>query len=97
MSRLLSFFKSDGYKHARFSLDGKTRFEEYTHGMYGANAVAAFALANSTPEHKELAKEQLQRLWDSKPPSGKYRYYDGMVYYLSWLHVAGSFALNFKH
>ena len=96
MSRLLSFFKSDGYKHARFSLDGKTRFEEYTHGMYGANAVAAFALANSTPEHKELAKEQLERLWNSQPPTGKYRYYDGMVYYLSWLHVAGCFSLEFK-
>ena len=96
MSRLLSFFKSDDYKHARFSLDGKKRFDEYTHGMLGANAVAAFALAKSTPEHKELAKEQLQRLWDSKPPTGKYRYYDGMVYYLSWLHVSGYFSLNFK-
>ena len=96
MSRLLSFFKSDNYKHARFSLDGKKRFDNYTHGMLGANAVAAFALAKSSAEHKELAKEQLQRLWDSQPPTGKYRYYDGMVYYLSWLHVAGSFSLDFK-
>ena len=96
MSRLLSFFKSDNYKHARFSLDGKKRFDEYTHGMLGANAVAAFALAKSTPEHKELAKEQLQRLWDSKPPTGKYRYYDGMGYHLSWLHVSGYLSRNFK-
>ena len=77
-------------------IDGKKRFDNYTHGMLGANAVATFALAKSSAEHKELAKEQLQRLWDSQPPTGKYRYYDGMVYYLSWLHVAGSFSLDFK-
>ena len=64
--------------------------------MIGANDVAVFALAKSTPENKELAKEQLERLWNSQPPTGKYRYYDGMVYYLSWLHVAGSFSLDFK-
>lgn len=95
MARLLSFFKSDGYKHARFSLDGKKRMDSYTQGMLGANAVAAFALANSTQENRQLAKEQLERLWNSQPPTGKYRYYDGMVYYLSWLHVSGSFSLHF--
>ena len=95
MSRLLNFFRNDGYKHARFSLDGKKRMDGYTHGMLGANAVAAFALAKSSPENIKLAKEQLERLWNSQPPTGKYRYYDGMVYYLSWLHVAGCFKLDF--
>ena len=62
-------------------------------GMAGANAVAAFALAHSTPEHQCLAREIVQRLWDAEPPTGKYRYYEGMVYFLSMLHVSGKFEL----
>ena len=93
MARLLNTFKADGYKHGHFPLDGKQAFGDYSRGMAGANAVAAFALAHSTPEHKQLATEIVQRLWDAEPPTGKYRYYEGMVYFLSMLHVSGNFKL----
>ena len=93
MARLLATFKADGYKHAHFTLDGKKAFGDYSRGMAGANAVAAFALAHSTPEHQCLAREIVQRLWDAEPPTGKYRYYEGMVYFLSMLHVSGKFEL----
>lgn len=64
--------------------------------MAGANAVGAVALADSdSPEHRELAREYVQRLWDAQPPTGKFRYYEGLVYFLSMLHVSGHFALNF--
>ncbi len=96
MARLLTFFRNDGFRHAHFALDGSDAFGDYTQGMAGANAVGAVALADSdSPEHRELAREYVQRLWDAQPPTGKYRYYEGLVYFLSMLHVWGRFALNF--
>ena len=44
-------------------------------------------------EDKALAREYVQRLWDVQPPTGKWRYYIGMVYFLSMLHVAGQFSI----
>lgn len=96
MARLLTFFRRDGFRHAHFALDGSDAFGDYTQGMAGANAVGAVALADSdSPEHRELAREYVQRLWDAQPPTGKYRYYEGLVYFLSMLHVSGHFALSF--
>ena len=64
-------------------------------GMAGANAVGAFALADSdNEEDRALAREYVQRLWDVQPPTGKWRYYVGMVYFLSLLHVSGNFTLG---
>ena len=64
--------------------------------MDGANAVGAIALADSPSEaDRELALEYVRRLWDTEPPTGKYRYYEGMVYFLSMLHVSGHFNLDF--
>lgn len=94
MERLLDFFKKDGCSHAHFSLDGSNAFDEYTCGMAGSNAVGALALANSEdPEKRALAKEFVEQLWDAPLPTGKYRYYVGMVYFLSLLHVSGNFSL----
>lgn len=93
MARLLTTMRNDGYRHGHFSLDGKKAFGDYSKGMAGANAVGAFALANSTKEHQALARELVQGLWDAKLPTGKYRYYEGMVYFLSLLHVSGKFGL----
>lgn len=94
MRRLLSFFKADGFQGGQFNLDGTDPTGNYTEGMAGANAVGAFALAASNNETDcALAKEYVQRLWDVQPPTGKWRYYVGMVYFLSMLHVSGHFAL----
>lgn len=93
MARLLGTFKADGYSHGHFPLNGQSPFGDYSRGMAGANAVGAFALAHSTKEHRALARELVQRLWDAEPPTGKYRYYEGMVYFLSMLHVSGRFNL----
>ena len=84
MTRLLKFFKEDGFKHGQFNLDGTSPTGGYSEGMAGANAVGAFCL-----EDKALAKEYVERLWNTKAPTGEYRYYSGMVYMLSMLHVSG--------
>ncbi len=88
MTRLLNFFKQDNYVHGQFNLDGSAPAGGYSAGMAGANAVGAFALKD-----KNLAKEYLQRLWDEPLPTGRFRYYNGMVYMLSVLHVSGNFRI----
>ncbi len=94
MERLLKFFKKDGCSHAHFNVDGTNAFDKYTCGMAGSNAVGAIALAKSEyPDKQALAKEFLERLWNTDPPTGKYRYYEGMVYFLSLLHASGNFSL----
>lgn len=95
MRRLLTFFKNKGFKGGQFNLDGTEPTGNYTEGMAGANAVGAFALADSdNEEDRALAREYVQRLWDVQPPTGKWRYYVGMVYFLSMLHVSGHFGLS---
>ena len=94
IGRLLEFFKKDGCSHAHFNIDGTDAFDKYTCGMAGSNAVGALALAKSQdPEKQALSKEFVERLWNTQPPIGKYRYYEGMVYFLSLLHVSGNFSL----
>ncbi len=94
IGRLLNFFKKDGCSHAHFNLDGTNAFDGYTCGMAGSNAVGALALAKSEDvEKKALAKDFIEQLWNAEPPTGKYRYYVGMVYFLSLLHVSGNFSL----
>ncbi len=95
--RMLRFFKNDGFTHGHFAIDGTNPSGGYSRGMDGSNAVGAIALAHSdVPGDRELATEFVQRLWDAEPPTGKYRYYEGMVYFLSLLHVSGNFALDFN-
>ena len=97
MRRMLRFFKNDGFTHGHFAIDGSNPTGGYSRGMDGSNAVGAIALAHSdVPGDRELATEFVQRLWDAEPPTGKYRYYEGMVYFLSLLHVSGNFALDFN-
>ncbi|MDE6458578.1 MAG: hypothetical protein K2L31_08275 [Muribaculum sp.] len=96
IGRLLRFFQNDGCIHGHFSLDGKNAFGSYSRGMTGSNAVGAIALAKSEdPDRRAIATEFIQRFWDAEPPTGKFRYYEGMVYFLSLLHVSGYFTLDF--
>ena len=88
MTRLLKFFQKDGYTHAQFNVDGTGASGNYTEGMAGANAVGCFALDNTN-----LIRENLKRLWNTPPPTGVFRYYTGMVYMLSMLHVTGHFRI----
>ena len=94
IEKILNFFKKDGFSHGHFNLDGTGGFDSYSCGMVGSNAVGAIALAHSEdPQKRALAKEFIDRLWNTEPPKGKYRYYEGMVYFLSLLHVSGNFHL----
>ena len=88
MSRILNFFKKDGYQHGYFQVNGSNPSGGYSEGMAGANGVGVFAL-----EDEALAKEYINKMWSTPAPTGTYRYYNGMVYMLSFLHASGNFKI----
>ena len=87
MTRLLTFFQSNNFANGYFDWNGGNASGSYSEGMAGANGVGAFAV-NTT-----LGTTYTQRLWNVSPPTGTYRYYNGMVYFLSMLHASGYFKI----
>jgi oligosaccharide reducing-end xylanase len=86
MTRLMHFFKTDNYRHAYFDWDGGNPEGNFNEGMAGANGAGCLAINDN-----ELAKSVLQKLWDTNPPSGQWRYFNGMVYFLGMLNASGNF------
>ncbi|HLF02669.1 MAG TPA: glycoside hydrolase, partial [Anaerolineales bacterium] len=56
----------------------------------GLVAMAATAALAADPEK---GKPFVQALWDTKIPTGRWRYYDGLLYTLALLHVSGNFRI----
>ena len=90
--RIIDFFEKDEYQHARFNWDGTDPSESYTLGETGCNAVACYALMDARG-YDEKIKRNLDMAWKAKLMTGQYRYYDGLVHYLSMLHLCGSFKI----
>ena len=88
-NRVLDFLSSQGIDSFvnQYSLDGKPLSSERSTGLLSMAAVAALAA------DPQKGKPFVQALWDTKIPSGKWRYYDGMLYLLAWLHVSGNFRI----
>ena len=42
---------------------------------------------------REIGEPFVQAFWDEQIPSGKWRYYDGMLYMLGILYVSGKFKI----
>jgi oligosaccharide reducing-end xylanase len=72
----------------QFTLDGRPLSEDVSPGLVAMAAVAGLAA------DKELARPFVQALWDMAPPSGRWRYYDGLLYFLGLLQASGRFALH---
>ena len=88
-NRVLEFLASQGMDSYpnQFALDGTPLSSDHSTGLVSMAAVAALA---ADPER---GKPFVQGLWDSQIPSGKWRYYDGMLYMLGLLHVSGNFKI----
>jgi oligosaccharide reducing-end xylanase len=88
-NRLLAFFHGQGLSSYanQFTLDGKPLSSDHSPGLVAMNAVAALAATD------EIAGEFVDALWNTRIPSGKWRYYDGMLYTLALLHVSGNFRI----
>jgi oligosaccharide reducing-end xylanase len=87
--RLQAFFESKGldrYGH-RFKLNGEQFGNDHTTGLVSMNAVASLAATHPR------ARRFVEALWNTEPPTGQWRYYDGMLYLLALLHCSGEFRI----
>jgi oligosaccharide reducing-end xylanase len=87
--RLQAFFESKGMTNYgnRFTLDGQQVDADHSTGLVAMNAVAS--LAATQPR----AKQFVEVLWDAPIPSGRWRYYDGMLYLMGLLYCSGEFRI----
>lgn len=70
----------------RYTLDGKPLSTRHSPGMVAATGVAGLA---GTPG--DASRAFLKALWDMPTPAGEQRYFDGMVYLMSMMHLTGEF------
>jgi oligosaccharide reducing-end xylanase len=88
-NRLLDFFTSEGLDSYvnQYSLDGKKLSNDRSGGLMAMNAVAALASTNANKS------EYLKALWNLPIPTGRYRYYDGLLQMLAMIQVSGNFKI----
>lgn len=87
-NRVLRFLTREGPHFGNeYSLDGKrlSGEREASLGLLSTAAVAALAADRS------LGEPFVERLWAASPPSGQWRYYNGLLYFLSLLQVSGHY------
>lgn len=85
--RLLASFARQGIDRypATYRLDGTPLSADRSPGLIACNAVAALALDRGE------GAPFVARLWALPPPSGRFRYYDGMLQFMAVLHASGRF------
>lgn len=88
-NRLLGFFRSQGLNSYvnQYALDGKPLSGDRSAGLIAMNAVAGLAA------DPDKSKDFVQALWDLEIPSGRWRYYDGLLYFLALLQVSGNYRI----
>jgi oligosaccharide reducing-end xylanase len=91
LSERVQKFLSDQGMHRfadRYTLDGQPLSTRHSPGMVAAAAVGGLA-ARPGP----ISQAFLQELWDMPVPSGEQRYFDGMLYLMSLMHLSGTFRI----
>ena len=87
--KLQAFFESKGTNYGcQFTLDGKQFEARHAQGLVAENAVASLAATDSV-----RAKKFVEELWNTPPPDGIERYYEGLLYMMSLLHCSGEFRI----
>lgn len=88
-NRVVRFLASHGTAFPnQYTLDGKPLSTDWSLGLLSTAAVAGLAA------DADVARPFVSRLWDAKPPSGKWRYYDGLLYFLALLQTSGRFQIH---
>jgi oligosaccharide reducing-end xylanase len=85
-NRVLRFLQSCGPRIPdQYTLAGKPLSDDESIGLIAMAAVAGLAA------DPELARPFVQRLWNAPPPSGRWRYYNGLLYFFGLLEAGGRF------
>ena len=87
--RLQSFFAAQGMDRYvnQYSIAGAPLSNGRSSGLVASNGAASLAATNSR------RWEFVEALWQLEPPSGQYRYYDGLLSFLAMLHASGNFRI----
>jgi oligosaccharide reducing-end xylanase len=84
--RVLTFLSQFGENCPnQMTLDGKSLSSDSSIGLYAMAAVAG------TVAGKDLGEYYARHLWNAPIPTGKWRYYDGLIYYIGMLQCSGAF------
>jgi oligosaccharide reducing-end xylanase len=89
-ARVQNFLMSQGIDNFpdRYTLDGQPLSTRHSPGMVATAAVGSLAAPDSP-----AARAFLDALWNMPVPSGEQRYYDGLLYLMSLMHVSGNFRI----
>lgn len=87
-NRVLAFLNSQGeFIPDRYTLEGKPVSTDDSLGLFAMAAVAGLAADSAQ------ARPFVQRVWDAQIPSGRWRYYNGLLYFLALLEAGGRFQI----
>jgi oligosaccharide reducing-end xylanase len=85
-NKLLAFFDAQGAHYSNnYTIDGKPTTSNESLGLIATNAVVAMAATDTR------AYRFVKDLYSQPIPTGKWRYYDGMLYTMALLHLSGRF------
>ena len=91
VNRMYRFFLSKGITdyHSVYTLNGENKNGNTDHspGLVACNASGALACDNKD------AWKFIENFYDTAIPTGRYRYYDGCLYFLNWLNCAGRYRI----
>jgi len=87
--RVQAFFEAQGINTYgnQYTLDGTKLSNDHSLGLVASNGAAS--LAASHPR----AWDFVAALWNTNPQFGNYRYYDGLLQFLGFLHASGNFKI----
>jgi endo-1,4-beta-D-glucanase Y len=71
----------------QFTLAGAPLSSDHSPGLVACTGVASLAATNA--RRLEFVRE----LWNLSPPTGQWRYYDGLLSFMSLLHASGNFKI----
>ncbi|MBI5929733.1 MAG: glycoside hydrolase [Chloroflexi bacterium] len=89
-NRWLTFFYNLGIGQytTKFTIEGEPVNPQHrSTGLIAMNAVAAMAAT------EDFRWEFVEEFWNTPIPSGKWRYYDGLLYLMALLHLSGNFQI----
>jgi uncharacterized protein YjdB len=85
INRQIDFFKDKTGYQALWDVAGTNPNGGHSPGLVACNAVGSLALADAK------VWPFIDEFYDTPIPSGQYRYYDGLLYMMSYMHLSGNF------
>lgn len=87
--RLQAFFESQGMDRyaSQYRIDGTALSADRSTALIASNGAASLAATHPR------AWKFVESLWALEPPTGRYRYYNGLLEFMALLHASGNFRI----